>query len=118
MITTDPQERKQIPIVAGFLDYFPLAIIEVAKLSAKGNDQHNPGTPIHWDRAKSGDEDEALMRHFLERDEVDTDGCLHRTKVAWRAMAGLQKALEASSEAPPSPEASEVPNMNHALRHR
>jgi hypothetical protein len=71
-----------------------LAILAVAELSSKGNDQHNPGTKIHWDRAKSGDEDEALMRHFLERNEKDTDGVLHRTKVAWRALAGLQKVLE------------------------
>ena len=82
-------ERKAIPIATGFIDYFPLAIAAVAKLSAAGNEQHNPGAPLHWDRSKSADEDDALMRHFIERHDIG-----HRTAVAWRAMAGLQKALE------------------------
>ena len=90
----DPQARKQIPIATGFLDYFPLAVIEVARLSMIGNEQHNPGTPLHWDRSKSGDESDAMMRHFLERGTRDTDGVRHSVKVAWRAMALLQKELE------------------------
>ena len=93
--TTAP-ERKQIPIATGFIDYFPLAIAAVAELSRKGNDQHNPGKPLHWDRSKSGDESDALMRHFVERGTIDTDGVRHSAKVAWRAMALLQKELEAA----------------------
>jgi hypothetical protein len=92
--TQEARKRKAIPVATGFCDYFPLAMQEVAKLSLISNEQHNPGTAMHWDRSKSGDEDDALMRHFLERDKIDTDGVLHRTKVAWRAMAGLQKHLE------------------------
>ena len=90
----DPQERKQIPIATGFLDYFPLAVIEIARLSMIGNEQHNPGTPLHWDRSKSGDESDAMMRHFMERGTRDTDGVRHSVKTAWRAMALLQKELE------------------------
>jgi hypothetical protein len=59
-----------------------------------GNDQHNPGSALHWDRSKSGDESDALMRHFLERGTIDTDGVRHSAKVAWRAMALLQKEIE------------------------
>lgn len=88
--------RKAIPIATGFIDYFPDAIAAVAELSRIGNDQHNPGKPLHWDRSKSGDESDALMRHFLQRGTVDTDGVRHSTKVAWRAMALLQKEIEAS----------------------
>jgi hypothetical protein len=66
----------------------------VARLSRIGNDQHNPGKPLFWDRTKSQDEADALMRHFLQRGTVDTDGVLHSTKVAWRALALLQKEIE------------------------
>src|SRR5688572_19107100 len=91
----DAVARKAIPLATGFVDYFPSAIVAVAALSAKGNDQHNPGTTLHWDREKSGDEADALFRHFLQRGTVDEDGILHSTKVAWRALALLQKELEA-----------------------
>lgn len=100
MLPTDPQARKGIPIYSGFIAYFPLAIAAVAELSRKGNDQHNPGKPLHWDRSKSGDEKDALMRHLIDQaiegdGAMDTDGVLHATKKAWRAMADLQKILEA-----------------------
>jgi hypothetical protein len=98
-LTTDVKERKATPIATGFIDYFPDAIAEVAVLSRIGNDQHNPGKPLHWDRSKSGDESEALMRHFIERGTMDTDGVRHSAKVAWRAMALLQKEIEAAEKA-------------------
>ena len=87
--------RKQSPVTTGFLDYFPLAVMEIARCSAVGNEQHNPGAALHWDRAKSGDEADALVRHLMERGTMDSDGIRHTTKAAWRAMALLQKELEA-----------------------
>lgn len=98
MITTEAALRKAVPIATGFIDYFPDAIACVAELSKVGNDQHNPDKPLHWDRSKSGDESDALMRHFLERGTLDTDGIRHTAKVAWRAMALLQKELESESD--------------------
>jgi hypothetical protein len=95
-LPADAASRKAIPLATGLMDYFPAALIEIAKLSQVGNDQHNPGEPLHWARAKSGDEDDAAMRHFVERGGVDTDGIRHRVKFAWRALAGLQKELEAA----------------------
>lgn len=94
-LPNEAKARKSIPLATGLLDYFPSALVAVAALSAKGNDQHNPGTPLHWDRTKSVDEDDALIRHFMQRGTTDSDGVKHRTKVAWRALAGLQKELEA-----------------------
>ena len=88
------QARKAIPIATGVLDYFPAALCAVAECSRAGNEQHNPGKPLHWDRAKSTDEADALIRHFMERGTVDTDGIRHSTKVAWRALALLQKEIE------------------------
>lgn len=93
-LPTDPQARKAIPIASGVLDYFPDAIRAVAECSRSGNEQHNPGKPLHWDRSKSGDESDALIRHFMERGTVDSDGVRHSAKVAWRALALLQKELE------------------------
>jgi hypothetical protein len=86
--------RKQQPIATGVIDYFPKALIAIAECSQKGNEQHNPGTPLHWDRSKSGDESDALMRHFIDRGKIDTDGIRHSAKVAWRSLAMLQKELE------------------------
>jgi len=93
--TTEIKEnRKKIPVYSGVLKYFPDAIKEVAKCSYAGNEQHNPGTPLHWDRSKSGDELDALMRHLIDAGTMDTDGIRHSAKVAWRALANLQKEIE------------------------
>ena len=94
MLPDDPKARKRIPLATGLVDYFPDALIAVAECSFLGNEQHNPGQPLHWDRSKSSDEADALMRHFLERGKVDVDGIRHSAKVAWRALALLQKEIE------------------------
>lgn len=99
VLTTDAAERKASPVYSGFVKYFPLAMVEVARCSKAGNDQHNPGTPLHWDRSKSGDELDACMRHLMEAGGIDTDGVRHSTKAAWRAMANLEKELEAARKA-------------------
>lgn len=93
-LPADAGARKSVPLYSGVLRYFPDALVEIAKLSQIGNDQHNPGAPLHWDRAKSTDEHDALMRHLLEAGTMDTDGVRHSTKVAWRALAALQKEME------------------------
>lgn len=90
----DPKARKSYPVGTGVLDYFPDALVEVAHVSWTGNEQHNPGQELHWDRTKSQDEADALIRHFLERGTRDTDGMRHSAKMAWRALALLQKEIE------------------------
>jgi hypothetical protein len=95
LLPADPKERKQIPLSSGVLDYFTSALIEVAKVSQAGNDQHNPNQPLHWSRNKSADHADTLMRHFVERGTVDTDGMRHSAKMVWRALAILQLELEA-----------------------
>jgi hypothetical protein len=92
-----PAQRKEYPVGTGFLDYFPRASAEVANVSFVGNLQHNgPNAPLHWDRTKSTDEADALIRHFLERGKLDSDGVRHSAKLAWRALALLEKELEAA----------------------
>ena len=93
-LPTDAKARKDIPLATGLVDYFPLALSAIAECSQYGNTQHNPDKPVFWDRTKSDDESDALMRHFLERGTFDSDGIRHSTKVAWRALALLQKELE------------------------
>ena len=86
--------RKGTPVFSGVMKYFPNAIKDIARCSLIGNDQHNPGSELHWDRSKSGDELDALARHLLEAGTLDTDGVRHSTKVAWRALANLEKEIE------------------------
>jgi hypothetical protein len=95
-LPTDSQERKDIPLARGCLDYFPAALAEVAKLSRAGNDKHNPGEEMHHARGKSSDHADCIMRHLAERGFIDTDGFSHSVKVAWRALALLQEELEAN----------------------
>ena len=93
--------RKRIPIYSGVMKYFPDAIREVAKCSYAGQQQHNPDKPLAWDRTKSGDELDALMRHltdYSEGVEFDEDNVPHLAKVAWRALAALQKYVESKDE--------------------
>lgn len=87
-------ERKKYPIASGLMDYFPDALVLVSHISYRGNQQHNPDKPLHWDRSKSSDEADTMMRHFLQRGTLDTDGVPHSAKMAWRALALLQKELE------------------------
>jgi hypothetical protein len=93
-LPTTPESRKALPVFSGVLKYFPDAIVAIAELSRIGNDQHNPGQPLLWDRSKSTDELDALARHLLDAGTLDTDSVRHSTKVAWRALANLQKEIE------------------------
>jgi hypothetical protein len=71
---------------SGLMAYFPSALAAVSHLSWRGNEQHHPGTPLHWDKSKSADELDALMRHLVDEEWVH---------VAWRALANLQRKLDA-----------------------
>ncbi len=88
------KQRKNTPVYSGVINYFPDAIIDVAKCSFAGQKQHNPHLPLAWDRSKSGDELDALARHLIDAGKIDSDGIRHSAKVAWRALANLQKEIE------------------------
>lgn len=94
-LSIDPKERKDTPIATGVIDYFPKALAEIAKVSKAGNAQHGiTGDHLIWDRSKSTDDADALMRHFIERGTLDSDGLRHSAKVCWRSLAILEKELE------------------------
>lgn len=102
-VTTLPETaagRKEFPVASGVLDYFPDAIVAIANVSKKGNDQHNAGQSLRWDRSKSGDEADCVIRHFMQRGTLDSDGIRHSAKLAWRALALLQKEIESEKQEP------------------
>lgn len=86
ILPVDAQERKNTPIYSGVVKYFPRALAAVAQLSWRGNQQHHPDKPLHWDMSKSTDELDALMRHIIDEDW---------DAVAWRALAHLERELQA-----------------------
>ena len=93
-------DRKSMPVYSGVLSYFPDAIKEVSKASAQGQKQHNHGDKLYWDKNKSTDNEDALLRHLIDHtiSPMDDDGVLHLAKVCWRAMAALQIYLENQKE--------------------
>ena len=68
-----PVSRKSMPVYTGVLKYFPDALKEVSKVSRAGSLQHHPDKPLHWDKSKSTDNEDALVRHLLDHSENPMD---------------------------------------------
>jgi hypothetical protein len=101
-LPTDAKARKATPIFTGCLMYFPAVWGEVAKVSVLGNQQHNPGEPLHWERGKSTDQTDSALRHMIDHGAGnirDTDGTYHLAKAIWRLCAELQLTIEKESKA-------------------
>ncbi len=92
VLPTGSEERKQIPIFSGVLNYFPLALAAVARVSKRGNDKHNPGQPLHWSRCKSADHEDCIARHLIDVDTLDPVSGEYEDAqaLAWRALAKLE----------------------------
>lgn len=96
-ITDKAKSRKDMPVYSGVITYFPNALKEVSKVSLAGAKQHGQTRDtMHWDKTKSTDNTDALMRHLIDHsiNPVDDDNMLHLAKVAWRALASLERYLE------------------------
>jgi len=89
----EAEKRKGQPVYSGVIKYFPNALKAISEASLAGNNQHHPDTPLHWDMSKSTDELDALTRHLIDHNlnPIDDDGIAHLTKVAWRALAALER---------------------------
>lgn len=96
----DAESRNRIPMADGLLYYFPNALAEVAKVSRIGNEQHNPGQPMHWDRSKSTDHENKILRHLVDAGRRDGQGVRHSAYLAWRALALLQEEIEREEGVP------------------
>lgn len=93
-------ERESYPMAEGLLYYFPNALAEVSKISKIGNDQHNPGEPMHWARGKSLNHADKIIRHLIDAGKKDSKGNRHSAFMAWRALALLQVELEQTLNLP------------------
>lgn len=96
----DADARNAIPMADGLLYYFPNALAAVAQVSKAGNDQHNPGQPMHWARGKSTDHANKILRHLVDAGKRDGKGIRHSAYMAWRALALLQEEIERDEGAP------------------
>jgi hypothetical protein len=109
-LPTDSDARKEIPIYGGCVRYFPAALVEIAKVSKRGNDKHNPGQPLHWARSKSMDQEDCILRHLIDVSDlladadapVPADAIEEAAALAWRALATLQLLCERAG-APKAP---------------
>ena len=101
LFSDDAATRKGFPVFTGVFMYFPDAIAAVANVSKLGNDQHNPGQPLHWAREKSTDQMDTASRHMMDHGTgftKDSDGAYHLAKAAWRILAELQLTIEKERE--------------------
>ncbi len=95
-------DRKALPVWSGVVMYFPRALREIARVSQVGNDQHNPGQPLHWAKEKSTDQVNTAMRHAMDPgvgNHRATDGPYHQAKACWRQLAELELFLEQQENA-------------------
>jgi len=101
-LVEDAEARTEYPMAEGLLDYFPNALAEVSRLSFRATQQHHPDEGMHWDRTKSLDHRNKILRHLVDTHTVDDKGNDHWAMVCWRALAGYQEYLEAKHGLPPS----------------
>jgi len=78
-----------------FFDAYGRALAAVAEHSFAGNEKHNPGEPLRHARSKSTDQENAALRHFLERGGTDPElGTLSTAALVWRLGVLAQIELE------------------------
>jgi len=90
------EERKKYPLYEGLMAYFWNVMLRVARVSYDGNEQHNPGQPLHWARGKSKDQMDCMLRHAGEFDRNDFSDASENAGAAmcWRAWAVFEDYLE------------------------
>lgn len=90
----DDTIRAQYPMADGLLDYFPNALAEIAAHSKKAGDKFHPGEALRWERGKSKDHRNKILKHLIDSGKTDKYGNRHSAALAWRALALLQEELE------------------------
>ena len=95
LLPSKSAERKKFPIGRMLKRYWPQTIVVLSRLCWEGNEKHNPGEDLHWNRGASDDHNDCTLRHFLEGDHIDEDcGIPACVQVAWRALCASEVMLE------------------------
>lgn len=92
----DAAERKKFPMYRGLLNYFPKACALLSRVSYEGSQQHHPDEEMHWDRTKSQDHPDCVIRHFTEG--MENNDVWLVTQATWRCMAQVELMLESLVE--------------------
>lgn len=98
VLPTEDAARKRLKMWTYLMEYFPDAFMAEVEVAVQGNEQHNPGQPLHWAREKSKDQLNTAFRHMFDYGsgvKKDTDGQWHLAKAIWRLKAQLQLDIEA-----------------------
>ncbi len=90
-LPTDPDKRKTYPLDRGLFRYFPDALAAISNRSYQGAKQYGQNE-MFWDRTKSPDHGDSMLRHFM--DALEHDKVEDYSALAWRALAMLQIRLE------------------------
>lgn len=96
-LPNDDAGRKRMQVWTYLMEYFPDALLAEVEVSIAGNEQHNPGEPLHWARDKSTDQYNTAFRHLWDHGrgiKKDKDGQWHLAKAIWRLKAALQLEIE------------------------
>ena len=95
VLPEDAKQRKDIPLWSGTVGYFPYSFVLMAQVSKDGNDQHNPGKPLHWDRTKSLDHMDSAFRHLHDSLSLKGHDRLYvLAQAMWRLGAEIQTGYE------------------------
>ena len=98
---TDDKARKRAQAWTYLTEYFPDSFLAELEVAIAGNEQHNPGEPLHWAREKSTDQMNTAFRHMWDHEmgtTRDVDGKYHLAKAIWRLKAELQLTIEAERQ--------------------
>ncbi|MFI5397628.1 MAG: dATP/dGTP diphosphohydrolase domain-containing protein [Candidatus Binatia bacterium] len=114
----EDKARKRLPMWTYITQYFPKALMAELGVAVAGNEQHNPGEPLHWAREKSTDQMNTAFHHMWDHcagKTKDTDGQYHLAKAIWRLKAELELTIEAEEQAEKKPGGIRVAIECHAL---
>ena len=88
--------RREYPLCTGLLEYFPRACAETAHHSHIGNEQHNPGEPLHWAKEKSIGRGDQIVRHLMDgKTAKDRAEAIHHfAGMCWRSLELFERFLQ------------------------